>query len=104
MDLGGILGGFGNGGAMPFPPMGPPQIANAPEKPQKTVSFAPGTKRPAPPQDDDERLSDIVSDMDSFPDDLSSFGSESTDDGDIRTVQVKGGKKGAKKAKTVLTI
>jgi hypothetical protein len=104
MDLGGILGGFGNGGAMPFPPMGPPQIANAPEKPQKTVSFAPGTKRPAPPQDDDERLSDIVSDMDSIPDDLSSFGSESTDDGDIRTVQVKGGKKGAKKAKTVLTI
>ena len=102
MDLGNIIGGFGkNGGAMPFPPMNPPQIANtAPEK--KTVSFAPGTKRPAPKDDDeDERLSDIVSDVDSIPDDLSSFGSESTDDGAIRTVAVK---KGPKKAKTVMML
>ena len=103
MDLGGILGGFGNGGAMPFPPMGPPQIAN-PTKPQtkeKTVSFAAGTKRPAP--EDDDRFSDIVSDVGSLSD-LSSFGSESTDEGDVRTVQVKGGAKKKAGAKKVMKI
>jgi hypothetical protein len=89
MDLGGILGA--GGGAMPFPPMPPP-------KPSKSVSFAPDAKRPRP-DEEDERLSDIVSDMDSIPDDLSSFGSDSTHDGEIRTVAVKN-----KKAKKVITI
>jgi hypothetical protein len=103
MDLGGILGGLGNGGAMPFPPMDPPQIANPTPKSQKTVSFAPGTKRPAPEEDTEERFSDIVSDVGSLSESLSSFGSESSDDGDIRTVQVKkGGKKGP--AKKVMKI
>ena len=97
MDLGGILGGLGSGGgAMPFPPMGPPRIANAPKK---TVSFAPGTKRPRA-DDEDERLSDIVSDIDSIPDDLSSFGSDTSEEGNIRNVPVKG--KG-KKAKIVMS-
>ena len=107
MDLGGILGGFPGGGAMPFPPMGPPQIANPDKKDtknQKSVTFAQGTKRPAP-NEDDERMSDEVSDeLESVPDDLSSFGSDSTEDGAVRTVQVRGGKGRAKKSKTVITL
>lgn len=115
MDLGGIMGGFGGGGAMPFPPIEPPQIANAEKKgnkPQKSVTFAQGTKRPAPreeEEEEEERLSDIVSDMgsvsiESLPDNLSSFGSESTEDGAVRTVQMRAGKGRAKRSKTVITL
>jgi hypothetical protein len=138
MDIGSILGGgVGGGGAMPFDLMRPPQIADRvtppppaqASKPPKSVSFAKGTKRPA--QDDiddddpemDDRLSDVVSDpgseLESVPDDLSSFGSSSSDDGertrdgDIRTVPLTmgrgrgrgrgGGGGGAKKSKTVIS-
>lgn len=108
MDLGGILGGLTGGGAMPFPPMGPPQIANAAAKPAKSVSFAPGTKRPAAndleEHEEEERLSDVVSELESVPDDLTSIATESTEDGAMRTVQVKAGKGRAKKSKTVITL
>lgn len=112
MDLGGILGGLAGGGAMPFPPMGPPQVANPPDlKPKlaaaKTVTFAPGTKRPSPDdtKEEDDRLSDIVSDMDSIPDELSSFTSESSEDTGVRKVQIKNTKaQGRKKAKTVISL
>lgn len=121
MDIGGLLGGLGGlGGAMPFPPMPPPQpsrppslqISDAPEKSQapapakKAVSFAAGTKRPLENDDaegEDERLSDVVSDLESVPDDLSSFGSDtSSEDGNIKTIQVK--KRGGKKSKNVITL
>ena len=134
MDIGSILGGGGGGGALPFDLMRPPQIADRamapPAPPPKSVTFAKGTKRPAegPPKNDggddagddefDDRLSDIVSDpgseLESVPDDLSSFGSSSSEDGDIRTVPLtmgrgrgrgrgRGGGTGSKKAKTVIS-
>lgn len=105
MDLGNILGGLTGGGAMPFPPMAPPIMSKSVQKPepvQKAVTFAPGTKRPA--EDDEERLSDVVSDLESVPDDLSSLASESTEDGAVRTVSVKGGKGRGKRSKTVITL
>lgn len=87
MDIGGLVGSLG-GGAMPFPPMPPPVPA---DKPKKSVSFAPGTKRPSPAEmdlapltkkarddadeidslsslGDDDRLSDVISeDLESLP-------------------------------------
>ena len=137
MDLGSILGGMGGqgGGAIPFDLMRPPQIANGPSAPPpppkraaaaqppppKSVSFAQGTKRSAEDMmfdgEGDDRLSDVVSDpgseLESVPDDLSSFGgssSSSEDDGDIRTVAVSAGRGrgrgrgGGKTAKTVITL
>lgn len=102
MDLGGIMSMAG-GGALPFPPMGPPKPSTkrAAEMPLPEVDD----------EDDDDRVSDIVSDEDleSVPEDLSSFGDG--EDPDIRTVAVKtvpkgrgGGAGRGKKSKTIITI
>lgn len=102
MDLSSILGG--GGGALPFPPMQPPQIASS-LAPKKNVRFAPDAKEVS---DVIDRLSDVVSeDLDSVPDDLTSVGGMS-EDGDIKTVpsiKRKVQKKGSKKTeKTVITL
>jgi len=70
-DLGGL------GGALPFPPMAPPRMANPP------------LKRPAPaPEPEADRLSDIVSeDLNSIPDDMTGVA-----DSEIGVKQVRGKK------------
>jgi hypothetical protein len=107
--LGGLLGGLGGG--VPFAQLPKPQLAREPGG-ERSVRFAPGTKRPAedpaPSAEGDDRLSDVVSeDLASVPDDLTSFGS---DQGDTKRVEIGGGgskKKGgsgSKKSKTVITL
>lgn len=107
-DLGAMLGG-----ATVFPGMNPPQVssqkpsvvemahpsASAAQEARKAVRFASGTKRAAEEMD---RVSDIASEeLDSVPDDLTSFGSEP--DSDTKIVSVKRGRKKGQ-TKTILKL